>query len=267
MKMKKLSLILTLLGMLMGTSCKSQYEILLRSDDTQQKYKAAFEYFDKGKYQKAASLFESLKLAVKGTAQDDTVQYYTGLSQYRFGDIFVAESCFDTFIKTFPLSPFNDQANYYYIDCLYQQTLRYELDQAPTYKALAFIEEYIKQHPDTEYKGEFDEIIVELNERLDKKALEAAKIYYHTEDFKASQYAFRAAIKEDPTNIYREELMYYLTLSSYKYAFNSVPEKQRERYMTFTDDYYSFVSEFEESEYRKELDNLSRKVQKILEKK
>jgi hypothetical protein len=41
-------------------------------------------------------------------------------------------------------------------------------------------------------------------------------------------------------------------------------EKQKERYMTFADDYFNFISEFPDSKYRKELDNLSKKVNKIL---
>lgn len=262
--MKLKLLVLGLLTLVLGSSCKSEYEALLQGHDVAAKYDAAFAYFDAGKYSKCIQLFESLKLAVKGTAQDDTVQYYTGLANYRWGDVVTAETCFDSFIKTFPLSPFSDRANYYYVDCLYQQTLRYELDQTPTYKAMDYIQEYIKRHPTTEYREEFQGMLDELNERLDKKALEGAKIYYHTEDYKAAQYAFKNVLKEDASNIYREEILYFTAMSSYKYAFNSVFEKQKERYMTFADDYFNFISEFPDSKYRKELDNLSKKVNKIL---
>jgi outer membrane protein assembly factor BamD len=256
--------VIALLTLVLGSSCKSEYEALLHGNDIPAKYDAAFTYFDAGKYSKAVALFESLKLAVKGTAQDDTVQYYAGLSNYRWGDLMTAETCFQSFITTFPISPFADRANYYYIECLYQQTLRYELDQAPTYKAISFIEEYIKKHPDTEYKGDFDGMLVDLNERLDKKALEAAKLYYHIEDYKAAQYALKNVLKEDASNIYREEVLYYTAMASYKYAFNSVPEKQKERYMIFSDDYFNFISEFPESKYRRELDNLSKRVNRVL---
>jgi outer membrane protein assembly factor BamD len=46
----------------------------------------------------------------------------------------------------------------------------------------------------------------------------------------------------------------------------SVPDKQRERYLTFVDDYFNVISEYPESQYRKELDGLYTKVQKILKK-
>ena len=37
--------------------------------------------------------------------------------------------------------------------------------------------------------------------------------------------------------------------------------------LRFTDDYFTFVSEFPDSKYRKELDGLAAKVQNILNKK
>jgi outer membrane protein assembly factor BamD len=73
-------------------------------------------------------------------------------------------------------------------------------------------------------------------------------------------------LKENADNRYREEVLYYTALSAYKYASMSVPEKQRERYLTFVDDYFNVVSEYPESQYRKELDGLYAKVQKILKK-
>ena len=131
------------LAALMTLSCKSQYELMLESNDVPAKYRMAFDLFDAGKYSKAASMFESLKIAVRGTLQDDTVQYYTAYSHYCFGDMTAAEQAFDTFISTFPRSPFVDKARFMYLDCLYQGTYRYELDQTPTFKALSAISEYL----------------------------------------------------------------------------------------------------------------------------
>jgi len=53
-------------------------------------------------------------------------------------------------------------------------------------------------------------------------------------------------------------------MSSYHYARLSVWQKQKERYLSFVDDYLNFVGEYPESHYRGELDGLYRRVQKIL---
>ena len=45
-------------------------------------------------------------------------------------------------------------------------------------------------------------------------------------------------------------------MSSYKYADLSVRSKQKERFLTFMDDYLNFIGEYPESHYRRELDRL-----------
>ena len=245
-------------------SCKSQYELLLSSNDTDAKYKAAFEYFNNKKYSKAATLFESLSVLTEGTERDDTVKYYWGLSNYNSKDYYTAETNFEKFIESYPRSPFTSDARYLRIDCLYRQTLRYELDQSPTYKAMNAISEYVLEFPDNAHMQECKNMLEELNDRLDKKAYEAAKLYYKMEDYLASRVAFKNVLKDDSENIYREDILYYIAMSSYKYAHLSIPSKQKERYLTFVDDYYNFIGEIPESHYRKELDAVYSKAQKAL---
>ena len=262
--MKIRTLILAVAAVIASMSCKSQYELMLNSNDADAKYDAAFAYFNEGKYSKAAALFESLSVLTNGTERDDTVRYYWGLSNYKFKDYYTAETNFEKFIESYPRSPFTSDARYLRIDCLYRQTLRYELDQSPTYKAMNAISEYILEFPDNNHMKECKDMLDNLNERLDRKAYEAAKLYYKMEDYLASRVAFRNVLKDDSENVYREDILYYIAMSSYKYANLSVPSKQKERYLTFVDDYYNFIGELPESHYKKELDAVYRKAQKAL---
>lgn len=262
--MKIRLLIAVIASVLLTCSCKSQFELLLQSHDVDAKYDAAFEYFNNGKYSKAASLFESLTMLTNGTERDDTVRYYWGLSNYKYKDYYTAETNFDDFIKSYPRSPFIKDAAYLYIDCLYRSTLRYELDQNPTYKAISAISQYILEHPESDHISECRDMLDELDGRLDKKAYEAAKLYYKMEDYLASRVAFKNVLKDDSDNIYREDILYYIAMSSYKYANQSVASKQKERYLAFVDDYYNFIGELPESQYRRELDTFYAKAQKAL---
>ena len=263
-KMKLKNLIMAAVAIVALSSCKSQYEILMTSNDVDTKYEAAFKYYNEGKYSKAGSLFESLSVQTNGTERDDTVRFYWGLSNYKYKDYYTAETNFDQFIQSFPRSPFISDATYLRIDCLYRSTLRYELDQTPTYKAISAISQYILEHPETEHMKVCRDMLLELNERLDKKAYEAAKLYYKMEDYLASRVAFKNVLKDDSENIYREDILYYIAMSSYKYAHQSVPAKQKERYLAFVDDYYNFIGEVPESPYRKELDVIYSRAQKAL---
>ncbi len=265
MDMKLNKIILSFLAAaLLLPSCKSQYELLLQSNDTDAKYKAAFEYFNNRKYSKAGTLFESLATMTEGTERDDTVNFFWGYSNYKAKDYYTAEGNFNSFIERYPRSPFADQATFLRIDCLYRSTLRYELDQKPTYTAVSAISEYMQEFPKSENLPACRKMLKDLEERLDLKAFEAARLYYHMEDYVAARVALKNVLKDDSDNIYREQIMYYTAMASYKYAHLSVPSKQKERYLTFVDDCLNFIGEFPESEYRKELENLYMRAQKAL---
>ena len=258
------NLILAVAAVIAVCSCKSQYEMLLNSNDADAKYEAAFEYFNNGKYTKASSLFESLAMLTEGTERDDTVRYYWGLSNYKSKDYYTADTNFEKFLESYPRSPFASEARYLRLDCLYLQTLRYELDQTPTYKAMNEISEYILEYPSSSHIATCRDMLIDLGERLDRKAYEGAKLYYKMEDYLAARVAFRNVLKDDSENIYREDILYYIAMSSYNYAHLSVPEKQKERYLTFIDDYFNFIGELPDSHFRRELDSAYRKAQRAL---
>ena len=247
------------------TACKSQYDTLLGSNDVDAKYEAAMDYFNNRKYQKAAQLFESLAVLTNGTERDDTVQYYWGLSNYRNKDYYTAQSNFEKFLGVFPRSPFAEDANFLRLDCMYRATYRYELDQTPTRTCLAAIQEYVREYPGNPAHLEAcRQMMVDLNERLDHKAYESARLYYKMEDYMAARVALRNVLKDNADNVYREEILYYTAMSSYHYARLSVPARQKERYLTFVDDYLNFIGEMPESKYRRELDVMYRRAQKAL---
>ena len=139
-------------------------------------------------------------------------------------------------------------------------TYRYELDQTPARKAMAVISEFMYENPGTEYYAVCQEMMRELMDRQEKKSFESAKLYYTMEDYKAARYALKNVLKDNAENQFREDILYHIAMSAYKYADNSVKEKQKERFLDFIDDYYNFISEFPESKFRKELDNLFAKV-------
>lgn len=258
--MKRIATVLSLVALALMPGCKSQYDTVLESSDVDLKYKAAFDYFNKGKYTRSATLFESLAILTNGTERDDTVRYYWGLSNYSNKDYYTAETNFKQFLDNCPRSPFAESAEFLRVDCLYKATLRYELDQTPTYAAMNAISEYLIDHPQGANAEVCRHMLQELGERLDRKAYENAKLYYRMEDYKASRVAFKNILKDDADNVYREDILYYSAMSSYRYAFLSVQAKQKERYLVFVDDYLNFIGEYPESSYRRELDALYEKV-------
>ena len=260
--MKKYAIIA--LAALCIAACQTQYDAMLSSSDIDLKYDAAMNYFQNKQYSKAAQLFESMAVLTSGTERDDTVQYYWGLSNYRYKDYYTAETNFARFVENFPQSPFARDAEFYRLDCLYRATYRWELDQTPTRSCLAAIAEYEREHPGDSYLDACAKMKTNLQERLDRKDFEAGKLYYRMEDYVAARTKLRNVLKDNSENQYREDILYYTAMSSYNYARLSVEAKQRERYLTFIDDYLNFAGEYPSSKYKTELDGLYRKAQKIL---
>lgn len=250
---------------LAAVACATQYETLLASNDVDAKYDAAMKYFQEKKYQKAAALFESMAVLTSGTERDDTVQYYWGLSNYRFKDYYTAESNFARFVENFPRSPFAPDAQFYRLDCLYRATYRWELDQQPTRACMVAITQYMREYPDDKPHIQACEAMMhDLQDRLDRKDYEAGKQYYVMEDYPAARVKLRNVLKTNADNFYREDVLYYTAMASYHYARLSVKAKMKERYLTFVDDYLNFVGEYPESHYRNELDGHYRQVQEYL---
>ena len=149
------------------------------------------------------------------------------------------------------------------LDCLYQSTYRYELDQQPSRVAIAAIEEFLYDYPGSEYQEVCRKMLEDLYQRLDQKAFESAKLYYTIEDYKAATHALKETLKENPESLYREEILYYIVAANYQYANNSLPELQRARFLNVIDEYYNFISEYPDSKYRREVDNMFRKAQQF----
>ena len=258
MQLKKIVIFALLISL--TASCTSYYESILRSTDPEVKYKAAFEYYNNKKYRRSAEIFENLILLMQGMPQEDTVQFYNAMSNYNMKEYVTAESNFDKFATVFPRSPFYEKARFLRVQCLYQSTYRYELDQTPTRKAMSIITEFMYDYPSSEHFAECEKMMADLMERLDKKSYESAKLYYRIEDYQAAHYALKNVLRDNADNIYRKDVLYFTAMASYKYAVHSVKEKQKERYLTFIDDYYNYIGEYPDAAERKELDALYAKA-------
>ena len=60
--------------------------------------------------------------------------------------------------------------------------------------------------------------------------------------------------------------MYYIVKSSFLSAENSVSSKRLDRYMATLDTYYTFVMEFPESKYKKEVEHMADVSKRYIEK-
>ena len=77
--------------------------------------------------------------------------------------------------------------------------------------------------------------------------------------------ALKNALKQYPESKHREEIMYLIVDAGYRFASNSVQDKQTDRYLTMLDSYLSFKEEFPESKHIKELDRMAKSARDYLD--
>ena len=74
--------------------------------------------------------------------------------------------------------------------------------------------------------------------------------------YKAAVTALTNSLKEYSESKYREEMMSLKLHSLYLYAEKSIPARQKERFQETLDDYFSFMEEYPESKYFREVQRI-----------
>lgn len=241
--------------MVLAVSC-SKYEKLLKSPDLSLKYQKAIEYYNKEDYTKAITLFEQIKPYYKGSLKADTVDYYYAWSYFKQQDYVMAGHYFEEFGQLHPRSLFTEETDYMVAYCYYLLSPRPSLDQKNTYDAITAFQVFMNKYPKSKRIIDCQKYIQELREKLVSKSYLNAKLYYNLGYYKAAIIALRNSLNEFPDTKYREELMYLLLKSNYLLAKNSVESKKKERFQNTVDEYYSFIAEFPNSKYMKDVQKM-----------
>lgn len=263
--LKKLTLryIALVISALIVISC-SEYEKVLKSSDFDYKYRKAKEYYYKKDYARAISIFEQIVSYYRASVKGDSVMYLFAKSYYEEEDYLMAGNYFKDLADNYARSPFVEESDYLYGYCYYLMSPRPSLDQENTRQGIVTFQKFIYKHPDSKYVPECKRLIEELNNKLAEKAYLNAKLYFNLGYYKAAIIALRNCLSEYPDNKYREELLYMILDASYLLADNSVPEKRKERFQATLDEYYSFISEFPQSKYNKNIEKIYSNTKDIL---
>ncbi len=211
---------------------------------------AHFEYakklFDKGKYYDALTEFTILVLKYAGNPVIDDAQYFLAETQFKMKEYLVAAVEYQKLVDSYPESPYVILAEFKIGLCYYKLSLRPELDQEYTYKAIRRFQQFIEEHPNHELRQEAQRLIDELHVKLAKKKLfagdiyrkmgrwTAAKIYYQIvlDEFFDTPVAADALYWKGEAEFALEEYEHALaTLSAYveKYPNHTYVRKARER--------------------------------------
>jgi outer membrane protein assembly factor BamD len=136
-----------------------------------------------------------------------------------------------------------------------------QLDQSGTYKAIEELQNFLDYFPKSDKAMIAQNCIFELQDKLVLKELQSAQLYYNLGNYMGNNYesaviVAKNAIKDYPYSKYKEPLEMLILKARYQEANQSVDYKKAERFRDVVDEYYSFINDYPESEYRKEADNI-----------
>lgn len=246
---RRLSHIVVLLALLLTAAGCSNYQKLLKSNDVQQKYAAAVKYYEKGDYYRAGELLDAVTPLLTGTEQAEDALFYQANANYEQRNYLLSETYFRNFYTTYPRSPKAEKAMFMQVKSLYNQSPDHEQDQASTITAIESVQEFIQRYPESEHLAEANQIMENLNIKLDQKAFDSAKLYYKIRYYKAAVVALSNFQREYASSPFAEEAAFLKIESQYEYAKQSIPDKQEERYYEVVDFYQNFVDQYPESKF------------------
>jgi outer membrane protein assembly factor BamD len=242
--------ILILLMGLTLASC-SKFSKLLKSDDAEVKYDAAVKYYYKKDFFRAGQLFDDLLQLYRGTQRAEEVYYYYSHCKYQMAEIPTAAFHFRNFYETYPNSKYAEECFYMYAYCTYIEAYPYNLDPTYTYKAIDEFQLFVNVYPQSTYVEKCNQLIDECRLRLQTKASKAAKLYYNIEDYKAAMVSYKNLVRDYPDldENEREEAEYIIIKAAYKYAEQSIENKQVERYTDALKAYTSYKEQYPKGQY------------------
>lgn len=263
--MKRFLYILLLAVLL--TSC-GEYQQLLKSRDPEEKYQAALRYFNEKQYVKSQTLLDDVSSYYKGTERSEDIIAYLARSYMGQKAYESATDYYQAYVRNYPKGKYATEAYFQIGHCQYLDSPDARLDQQTTRSAIEAFNRFVELYPESPYAQQAYEEMSELYDKLALKELKSAQLYYNLGSYLGNNYlsceiVCKNALKNYPSNAYREEFGWLVLQAKYQQMVNSFEEKKAERARDTQDEYYNFITEYPESKHRKEADRMLVQIKKI----
>ncbi len=233
------------------SSC-GEYQKALKSEDIALKFAKGSELYDAGKYSKANRLFEQIVPQYRGKPQAEKLMFMHSNSFYMLKDYYLAAYRFEQFEAAYPKSEKAEEALFYSAKSYYELSPVYSKAQKETREALEKLQLFINKYPESQFIAQVNQMVKELDYKLEKKAFEIAKQYDQISDYQASIKSFDNFLLEFPGSSFKEAALFYRFDAAYKLAVNSSERKKEGRINNASTLYKSFYKSFPNSEYNAE---------------
>ena len=258
--MKKI--IYILFAVLFLNSC-NDFQKVMKSEDIALKFKTGEELYNEGKYKKANRLFEQIVPKYRGKPQAEKLMYMHAMCFYKLEVYYLSAYRFEQFVSSYPQSEKVEEAAFLSAKSYYEESPIFSKDQQETIKAIEKIQLFVNQYPNSEYLAQANELVKELDYKLEKKAFEIAKQYNLIYDYKASIKSFNNFLLNFPGSSLRENALYWKFNSEYNLAVLSIESLKQDRISIALADYNSLIKAYPETKFLGEANALKEELENL----
>ncbi len=233
--------------------CKSEFEKVRASGNTDLLYKKTFEYNEQHEYLRAQALFELIIPAYRGKPELEKIYFAYADTYFKLNKFILANYYYKNFSSTFPTSSMREEADFMAAFSNYQMSPIFRLDQTYTEKAIDEFQTFVNTYPNSERVKECNRLIDEMRLKLERKAFEEGKLYFDLKQYHAATVTFENLLKDFPETNNAEQVRYYIAKGNYLLAENSIYEKQEERYKQTSIYSKDYLDKFKSSPNYKEI--------------
>jgi outer membrane protein assembly factor BamD len=251
--------LLTLIVILLFFSC-GEYQKAINGDDIATKFALGTTLFDDGKFTKANRLFEQIVPKYRGKPQAQKLMSMHAMCFYETKDFYTSNYRMEKFVNTYPNSEKNEEIAFLAAKSYYFMSPIFSKDQTDTKVAIDKLQLFINTFPDSDFISEVNELIFELDYKLEFKFYSTALQYNTLNDHQSAIKSFDNFIVEFPGSTLREKVLYFKFDSAYKLAINSVSFKMQDRIIDAMGYYNSFIKYYNKSEF---IDDLNTKFNEL----
>ncbi len=247
-------LLITLLSLTLLIGC-SDFRKLQKSTDWRVKYDAAIKYYergDRGDHIKASMLFEEILPIIRGMPEAETANFYFAYTHFHQNLFVESAFYFKSFYETYSRSEFALESMYMHAYSLFRDSPVEELDQSSSAEAISAMQQFLNLYPETQYSGEANATINELQRKLESKAYRNALLYKKLSKHNSAVVALENFSKDFPDSKFSEESIYLKLESQHIYAKRSISIKQKERYDKTIEIYIYFFENYPDSKFAKD---------------
>ncbi|MDX9751309.1 MAG: outer membrane protein assembly factor BamD [Flavobacteriales bacterium] len=260
--MRRLSPLLLAAVLLAGCS---EFQKAQKSGDVAYKSEVAEKYYAAGKHDRAVPLLEELIVLCRGAECSERVNYLHAMAHFGLKDYILSAYYLANFTRTFPKSRYAEECAFLSAYCHYRNSPAWPLDQEETRHAIDQLQLFMVRYPHTELKDSCNTLIDQLRGKLEVKAYEAARQYYHMRNYQAAGVAFRSFVRDWPNSRFREEALLRTLQADHQLAMNSVADKRGERVAEAIRSYHNFADAFPESRQKALAERIHKELNTALE--